>query len=411
MIYGAETMKDEIILAKDYKRAELKDNQQIEDTVAEILSDIRRNGDKAVNSWSQKIDGQKGKIITLKAFEDYDLNPELVEAIKFAHQRIKAFCEFQAKDLKNNSFNDSFGEFGYKYLPIKRIGAYIPGGRFPLISTSLMTITPAKVAGCLNIIACSPSNHPALLAAASLAGATQFLHLGGAQAIGALSYGYGEIEAVNMIVGPGNAYVNSAKAQVQHRTKIDTLAGPSELLIYTENLQNPEWIMFDALAQAEHDPNAISLVVSTSQQLLENLYTRTNASEAGQRLIENEQILFIKCKNQAQALELINEYAPEHLLVTDANIDMNLFINYGSLFIGENSAVAFGDYCTGPNHTLPTNSAGKNSGGLSVHQFLKVLSTQKVNDDGRVELAKYSSILAEAEGLKFHQKSAEIRKK
>ncbi len=399
-----------IIQAKDFKRAELKDNQQIEDTVAEILNDIRSNGGMAVDSWSQKIDGQKGKLIALKAFEDYGLKPELSEAIKIAYKRIKAFCEFQAKDLKNDSFNDGFGDFGYIYQPIKRIGAYIPGGRFPLISTSLMTITPAKVAGCADIVACSPSDHPALLAAASLAGATQFLHLGGAQAIGALSYGYGQIDAVNMIVGPGNAYVNSAKAQVQHRTKIDTLAGPSELLIYAETLENPEWIMYDALAQAEHDPNAISLVVSTSQQLLENLYTRTNASTAGQSLIKNKQILFINCEAQAQAIALINDYAPEHLLVTDTNCDMSLFTNYGSLFIGENSAVAFGDYCTGPNHTLPTNGAGKNSGGLSVHQFLKVLSTQKVNDKGRIELAKTSSILAEAEGLVFHQESAEVRK-
>ncbi len=403
-------MNDKIIQAIDFKRAELKDNQHIKKTVGEILNDIRTNGDKSVDSWNQKIDGQKGRLITLEVFADYGLKPELAQAIQSAHKRIKAFCEFQAKDLKNDTFADAFGEFGYKYQAIERIGAYIPGGRFPLISTALMTITPAKVASCVDIIACSPSNHPALLAAASLAGATQFLHLGGAQAIGALSYGYGEIGAVNMIVGPGNAYVNEAKAQVQHRTKIDTLAGPSELLIYTENLQNPEWIMFDALAQAEHDPNAISLVVSTSPQLLENLYTRTNASEAGQRLIKNEQILFIQCENQTQAIDLINNYAPEHLLVTDSNCDMDVFTNYGSLFIGENSAVAFGDYCTGPNHTLPTNAAGKNSGGLSVHQFLKVLSTQKVSNKGRIEFAKTSSILAQAEGLVFHQKSADLRK-
>jgi histidinol dehydrogenase len=402
-------MNAKIIKAQDYKRAELKDNQQIENTVAEILGDIRNNGNVAVDSWSQKIDGQKGKLITLKTFEDYQLRPELAQAIKTAHQRIRVFCEFQAKDLKNASFNDDFGEFGYKYQAIERIGAYIPGGRFPLISTALMTITPANVAGCADIIACSPANHPALLAAAALAGATQFLHLGGAQAIGAMSYGYGEIEAVNMIVGPGNAYVNSAKAQVQHRTKIDTLAGPSELLIYAENLKNPDWIMYDALAQAEHDPNAISLVVSTSAQLLNELYTCTNANKAGQKLIQNEQIVFIQCENQSQAIKLINDYAPEHLLVTDTNCDLDLFTNYGSLFIGENSAVAFGDYCTGPNHTLPTNAAAKNSGGLSIHHFLKVQSMQKVNDKGRIELAKTSCILAEAEGLVYHCKSAAIR--
>ncbi len=402
-------MNGNIIKANDFKRAKLKNNQQIESTVSKILTDIRINGDTAVNKWSQKIDGQPGQLISLKPFEEYDLERKLAQAIQIAYKRIKAFCQFQAKDLNNDTFNDGFGDFGYVYQPIERIGAYIPGGRFPLISTSLMTITPAKVAGCTDIVACSPSIHPALLAAASLAGATKFLHLGGAQAIGALSYGYGEIKAVSMIVGPGNAYVNYAKAQVQHRTKIDTLAGPSELMIYAENLQNPEWIMYDALAQAEHDPNAISWVVSTSQQLLENLYTCTNASIAGKSLVENKQIIFIQAENQSRAIKLINDCAPEHLLVTGTDFDLSLFNNYGSLFIGENSAVAFGDYCAGPNHTLPTNGNAKNSGGLSVHQFLKVLSSQKVNDKGRVELAKVSSILAKAEGLGFHQKSVEVR--
>jgi histidinol dehydrogenase len=402
-------MNAKIIKACDYQRSELTDNQKVQETVAAILVDIKNNGDKAVNQWSEKIDNHKTQLRQLKPFDEYDLKPELAQAIQVAHRRIKTFCEFQVKDLNNDAFKDEFGEFGYKYQPIERIGAYIPGGRFPLISTSLMTITPALVASCPDITACSPSDHPALLAAASLAGATRFLHLGGAQAIGALSYGFAEMKAVNMIVGPGNAYVNTAKAQVQHRTKIDTLAGPSELLIYANTLENPDWIMYDALAQAEHDPNAVSLVVSTSQQLLENLYTRTIDHIAGFELIKRQQIMFILAEDHLQALDLINDYAPEHLLVCDATADMSEFTNYGSLFIGENSAVAFGDYCAGPNHTLPTEGAGKNSGGLSVHQFLKVLSTQKINDKGRVALAKTSAILAAAEGLKFHQKSAKVR--
>lgn len=402
-------MSVKIIQAKDFNRPQLKQQLQIEQTVQQILADINSQGDDAVDRWSKKIDGQVAKIIPLKAFHQYGLSDELATAIKTAHKRINNFCLFQIKDLSNDSFVDEVGEFGYRYQPIARIGAYIPGGNFPLISTALMTLTPAQIAGCPIRVACSPSTHPALLAAASLAGATHFIQLGGAQAIGALSYGYANIEAVDMIVGPGNAYVNTAKAQVQHRTKIDTLAGPSELLIYANQIQNPEWIMLDALAQAEHDSNAISIVVSTSQQVLENLYTCTNASSAGKVLIENQQILLIKAKNQEQAIDLINNYAPEHLLLCDANSDTSLFTNYGSLFIGENSAIAFGDYCTGPNHTLPTNASAKSSGGLSVHQFFKVLSTQKVSDKGRKKMAKTAAILAEAEGLIFHQQSAKAR--
>jgi histidinol dehydrogenase len=398
-----------MILAKNFIRDEFKDNQKIKKTVSTILNDIRVNGDNAVNQWSQKIDGQAGQIIELKPFDEYGLEPELANAIETAYERIKRFCNFQAKDLKNDSFNDDFGDFGYIYQPIERIGAYIPGGRFPLVSTALMTLTPAQVAGCSTRIACSPCAQPAILAAASLAGATQFIQLGGAQAIGALSYGFEEIEAVNMVVGPGNAYVNEAKLQIQHNTKIDTLAGPSELLIYAENLKNPDWIMYDALAQAEHDPNAISLIVSTSQQVLENLYTCINDHIAGSKLIKDKQIVFVLAEDKQQSITFINDYAPEHLLVCDSSCDMSLFTNYGSLFIGENSAVAFGDYCTGPNHTLPTLGAAKYSGGLSIHTFLKVLSTQKVNNKGRINLSKTSAILAQAEGLLFHQQSAEIR--
>jgi len=409
MISGVEIMKDSIIKAQNFIRPPLQNQQAIEEKVTTILEDIAQNGDKAIDKWSKKIDGKTARIIQLKSFADYNLEPELAQAIQTAYQRIKAFCQFQIKYLKNDSFVDGIGEFGYIYQPIERIGAYIPGGKFPLISTALMTLTPAQVASCPVRIACSPSTHPALLAAASLAGATTFLQIGGAQAIAALSYGFKKTAAVDMIVGPGNAYVNTAKSQVQHRTKIDTLAGPSELLIYANKLLNPDWIILDALAQAEHDENAISIIVSTSMQLLEDLYSCTTASMAGEALLKNKQILFILAENAAQAITLINDYAPEHLLICDDDIDSQLFSNYGSLFIGENSAVAFGDYCAGPNHTLPTNGAGKSSGGLSVHQFLKVLSTQKVSDHGKDQLAKTAAILAQAEGLIFHQRSVEIR--
>ncbi|MCF6287818.1 MAG: histidinol dehydrogenase [Proteobacteria bacterium] len=402
-------MKGDIINASEFKRSEIDNLQEVAEIVKIILKDIQTNGDVAVNQWSSKIDGQQAQIIKLLPFADYQLDADLSFAIKTAHTRIQRFCLFQIQNLNNCTFNDDFGTFGYIYQPIESIGAYIPGGKFPLISTALMTLTPAQVAGCSIRIACSPSIHPALLAAASLAGATELLHCGGAQAIGALSYGFDSINPVNMIVGPGNVYVNNAKAQVQSHTKIDTLAGPSELLIYTNELINPNWIILDALAQAEHDASAISLIVSTSFKLLEKLYNCTKNSHTGFELIKNKQIQFIYAEDNEKATQFINNYAPEHLLVTDKNMTLSQFKNYGSLFIGENSAIVFGDYCTGPNHTLPTNGCAKSSGGLSVHQFLKVLSTQKVNNIGKNRLAKISAILAKAEGLTFHQQSAEIR--
>ena len=399
-----------IIQAQSFRRPVIDNLLAVEQTVEEILTDIQLNGDEAVNRWSEQIDKQKARFIELKAFGDYDLDEELAEAIQFAYSRIKNFCEFQIKNLKTESFNDEIGDFASVYQPLQSIGAYIPAGRFPLISTALMTLTPAQVAGCPIRIACSPSENPALLAAASLAGATGFLQLGGAQAIGALSYGFDTIKPVNMIVGPGNAYVNSAKAQIQHRTKIDTLAGPSELLIYANELTHPDWIILDALAQAEDDKDAVSIIVSTSETLLQTLYETTKKDESAQMLLESRQILFVLADNESQAIDIINDYAPEHLLVCDENMDMSVFVNYGSLFIGENSAVAFGDYCSGPNHTLPTNGMGKSYGGLGVHQFMKVLTTQKISNAGRTKLSGIANILAKAEGLEFHRKSADVRK-
>lgn len=403
-------MSDKFTTITKYMRPAFKNQKKIEETVAKILDKIKIHGDKAVAAISQKIDQQAARYLELKPFTEYDLDPGLKDAIQSAHRRIKKFCQFQIKDLKNDQFSDEMGDFGFVYQPIERIGAYIPGGQFPLISTALMTLTPAQVAGCPVRVACSPSDHPALLAAASLAGATQFLQVGGAQAIGALSYGYDQTPPVNLIVGPGNAYVNQAKAQVQHRTQIDTLAGPSELLIYANQVKNPDWLMYDALAQAEHDANAISLVVSESNSVLENLYDLLTEHDKGKALLDNDNIVLLLADDQNQAIEFINDYAPEHLMVCDESLKTALFKNYGSLFIGENSAVAFGDYCAGPNHTLPTAGAAKFSGGLSVHQFMKVLSTQKINETGRGVLANISAKLAEAEGLIYHQKSAEIRK-
>ncbi|MFC3192716.1 histidinol dehydrogenase [Marinicella sediminis] len=403
-------MSDKYSHVTDYIRPAFKDQSKIEQTVAKILDKIKNHGDAAVQAISQKIDQQDAQYIDLLPFDEYPIDQSLKDAIQSAHRRIKKFCQFQIKDLKNDQFSDEMGDFGFVYQPIEHIGAYIPGGQFPLISTALMTLIPAQVAGCPVRVACSPSDHPALLAAASLAGATQFLHLGGAQAIGALSYGYDQTPAVNLIVGPGNAYVNQAKAQVQHRTQIDTLAGPSELLIYGNQIKQPEWLMFDALAQAEHDANAVSVVVSETPELLENLYDLLDEHPKGKELLNNDNIVLLLADDQPQALAFINDYAPEHLMVCDESMKTALFKNYGSLFIGENSAVAFGDYCAGPNHTLPTAGAAKFSGGLSVHQFLKVQSTQKINNTGRGVLANISAKLAAAEGLTYHEQSAEIRK-
>lgn len=399
----------EIIIASTYLRKPIANSNKVNSIVKTIIDEIKAEGDQAILKWSLKIDGFEPNLINLKPFEDYQLNSEHSQAIIFAHHRIKKFAEFQLNTLQSSSYNDEFGEFGFDYQPLERVGAYIPAGKYPLISSALMTLTPAKVAGCQELIACSPSNNKFIQAAASLAGATQFLQLGGAQAIGALSFGFAQIDPVNIIVGPGNAFVNRAKSLIMNRTSIDSLAGPSEIMIYANSLENPEWIIQDALAQAEHDLNAKSIIVSSNKVILTQLQELFSASEPAKSLIENQQIELILTKDHNESVNFINEYAPEHLMICDKKVNRHEYRNYGAMFLGERSAVAFGDYCSGPNHTLPTGGNAKNTGGLNVLDFLKIQTHQQLSKGNIDDLKSSAYTLATLENLTFHSESIKIR--
>ncbi|WP_246128579.1 histidinol dehydrogenase [Pleionea sediminis] len=398
-----------IIKAKDWQRPELSNEQSIQDTVQKMLSDIKKNGDTAIDKYAQQFDSESPREIELKPFDEYELEPELKAAIRHAAKRIKRFARFQSQTLTSQQFSDECGEFGQVITPIERAGCYIPGGRFPLISTALMTLIPAKVAGCQQRIAVSPSAHPALLAAASLAGATQFFQIGGVQAIAALAFGYSSIDPVDIIVGPGNAYVNEAKAQLQRKIKIDGLAGPSEMLALCDNNQPIEWLALDALAQSEHDPVALSVLVSDSEQWLKEVEQFLKSNNKYQALIDNQQIALILAENVEEMINVSEAFAPEHLMLCDKRIDAKQLKQFGSLFVGANSAVAMGDYCSGPNHTLPTIGYARQSGGLNVQTFLKIQTIQTVSDNGRKELAKLAMPIANEEGLTFHYESLKIR--
>jgi len=255
-----------------------------------MLTRIESKGDEVIDEFAQQFDNTKPQIIALKPFADYKLDEALADSIQLAAKRIENFASFQKQSLQSQSFEDDFGTFGQVINPIERVGAYIPGGRFPLISTALMTLIPAKVAGSQVRIACSPSTNPALLAAASLAGATQFIQLGGVQAIAAMAYGYQQIAAVDLVVGPGNAWVNEAKKQIQSRIKIDGLAGPSELLAICDGTQPVEWLAYDALAQAEHDPLACSLIISDDKNWLEKMQNCLQQKSEFSELLSRKQV-------------------------------------------------------------------------------------------------------------------------
>ncbi|WP_223669345.1 histidinol dehydrogenase [Kangiella shandongensis] len=377
--------------------------------VKELLEAIRLNGDSTIDELSQRFDGFRPILMELKPYDQYGLDDDLLEAIVAAGRRIEAFAKFQRQQLRDKTYIDECGEFGFRYQPIERIGAYIPGGRYPLISTALMTLIPAKVAGCKERIACSPSDHPAILAAASYAGATQFLKLGGAQAIAALGYGYDEIAPVQMIVGPGNQYVNAAKQLLSTTVQIDVAAGPSELLILADESVNQQWLIADMAAQAEHDPQAQSLLVTDSVELLGSIEQQLSEDTELNQLLEQGQIVLLQANTVEDMVNFSNQYAPEHLLLADNRIDQNDLSSFGSLFIGENSAVAFGDYCSGPNHTLPTMGSANRSSGLSVLSFMKVQSVQAIHEAGRKTLSSIGEKIAEAEQLVWHKKSMAVR--
>lgn len=398
-----------IIKMKDWQRPKLQADANIETTVRSILDEIETNGDIAIKKYSQKFDHQAPEIIPLQAFADYKLEAALAESIQLAAKRIESFALFQKQNIRCETFKDEFGTFGQIVSPIKRVGAYIPGGRYPLISTALMTLIPAKVACSEVRIACSPSNNPAVLAAASLAGATQFIKLGGVQAIGALAFGYDDNAPVDIIVGPGNAWVNEAKKQIQSRVKIDGLAGPSELLAICDGKQPIEWLALDALAQAEHDPLACSLIVSDDSNWLVSLLAFLESKKKTKALIKQKQIELIYANTKNELIQFSENYAPEHLMLCHQAIQADDLNNYGSLFVGANSAVALGDYISGPNHTLPTLGFAKQTGGLSVNSFLRIKTIQQINDKGRHDLSKFAMVIADAEGLKYHSKSLKIR--
>ncbi|WMS87409.1 histidinol dehydrogenase [Pleionea litopenaei] len=405
-------MKSSIIYsAKTWQRPFLAQENKISDVVADMLETIRKDGDSAIDEYALQFDGQKPAKIELLPFDDYKLDESLKLSILEAAKRIKRFARFQKEDIGNKSFSDSFGEYGQVVKPIARAGCYIPGGRYPLISTALMTLIPAKVAGCSQRIAVSPSLNPAILAAASLAGATDFYHVGGVQAIGALAFGYRDLQPVDIIVGPGNAYVNEAKALIQRQIKIDGLAGPSELLALCDAKTPIEWLALDALAQSEHDPMALSIIVSSDENWLKTMESFLRNDKKYDRLVSNQQILLLLTSSTEEEIEFSNDFAPEHLMLCNANISVEELTNYGSLFVGINSAVALGDYCSGPNHTLPTARFARQTGGLSVQTFLKTQTIQRINEQGRQHLSQVAMPIANAEGLEFHYESLRVRTK
>ena len=411
--YGPDApAADAAILALE-RRGEVN-TAKVDGVVRDILSAVQERGDDAVREFAAKLDGLREDQPLLVSREEMQTawdstSEELKAAMRLAQANIRAFAEKQLP--RAWSFRPAEGmEVGQVVRPLGSVGCYVPGGRYPLPSTLLMTVTPAQVAGVERIVVCSPKPAPETLAAAYLAGVTEFYRIGGAQAIASLAYGTATIAPVDKIVGPGNLYVTAAKIAVSHHTGIDMPAGPTEIVV-TSEVGDSTGIAADLVAQAEHDPETLAILITTKPELaLEvtlEVKRQSQHNKIAQQSLAAQGFAFVtKTVEEAQALT--NRLAPEHLTV-DAGADLRWVKNAGSVFIGHHTPQSMGDYISGPNHVLPTGRNGRVRGGLSVLDFVKVITVQQYTLDALREVGPHTITLAEAEGLVGHAESVRVR--
>lgn len=382
-------------------------------TARRIVNDVRQRGDVALREWSQKLDGATAGTMTVSAREIdrgwKDTPAEVKRAIRLAITNVRAVAERQVP--RPFVVTPTPGvRIEQRVQPLARVGCYVPGGRYPLPSTLIMTVVPALAAGVGEVVVVCPKPSAVVLCAAREAGATQVLRIGGAQAIAALAYGTRSIPRVEKIVGPGNAWVAAAKSLVARDCPIDFEAGPSEIVVYA-NSGDPAWIAADLIAQAEHDPDARAIFVTTRRDLATTvtaaLTTMTPATgPAAASLARNGRVI-VK-RTERDAIAAVNEIAPEHLVI-DRAADISKFRAAGTIFVGRWSAQAAGDYTTGSNHVLPTSGAARFRGGLSAADFVRVFTVQTLTRAGIRAIGPAAATLADAEGLSAHADSIRRR--
>lgn len=384
----------------------------LEPQVRRIINDVRRNGDRALRRYAERWDGlaknQSLQVPEAEIAAAYkNISPDLRQSLREAAINIRRFCQWQMP--KSWTRTRSGVSLGQLVRPLDSVGCYVPGGRYPLVSTLLMTVIPPQVAGVRNICVTSPNPSKEVLAAAAMLGVHNFYRVGGAQAIAALAYGTKTISRVDKIVGPGNNYVTAAKKLVAFDCAIDFLAGPTEAVVLS-NSGNAEFIAADLVSQAEHDPDALAVFITTSRKLAQsvsdNVTRLAQSNPTAQDSIRRHGVILL-APSRVQARAWANELAPEHITV-DRN-DVPFIQNAGSIFVGHYSPQAAGDYASGPNHVLPTAGQARFRGGLSVFDFLKLITVQQLSQPGLRHIAQTVECLAQAEGLTAHAQSIRVR--
>ena len=411
---------------KSAKPVKVEDVKELRRSVEEILDRVRDEGDTALSHYSRTFDGYDGPIrineTEIEAAKK-ELPPDIIELLDFAIERVTAFAEAQRAQIGEFEKEMIPGAFmGHRLVPVDSCAAYVPAGRYPCLTSAVMSLAPAKVAGVRRIVACSSPGtekriNPAILYTMAAIGADEIYCLGGAQAIGAMAYGTETIQPVDLIVGPGNQYVTEAKRQVFGTVGIDFLAGPSECMVIADETARADYIAADLLAQCEHDPNARGALVTTSEtvanQVLEEVERQLadlKTEEVARRSWEDKGIVVV-VPDLEEAAAFANSYAPEHLEVHTKEPKglLPLLTSYGSLFLGQAAAEVFADKVAGTNHILPTLAGARYTGGLWVGHFLKVITHQWVDERGVEVLAPYSVRQAEFETMDAHRRAALIR--
>ena len=414
---------DSVTFIKAPKRDSVSDNAPVGALVTEVIENVRKRGDAALREYSKRFDNAD-----LEAFEVTEaeraealaeLDPQTRADNEFAIDNVRRFAQAQLATILPLEIEALPGlHLGHRVIPIERVGCYVPGGRYPLLSAPIMTIVPAKVAGVDEVIACLPPNaHKAMIAGCHLSGADRIFKIGGAQAIAAMAYGTKTVPAVHKIMGPGNAYVNEAKRQVFGRVGIDQLAGPSEIFIVADHTGDAEMIATDLLAQAEHDVRTRVGLITTDRALAEatwaevtrQLETLSTANVAGVAWQDYGEIVL--CRDEAAMIAYSDFIAAEHLQVhtSDPHATAKKLRNYGSLFIGENASVVYSDKCCGTNHTLPTMGAGAYTGGLWVGSYVKICTHQWLDERAVKAVAPPAVRQSASETLEGHRRAAQLR--
>lgn len=403
------------------------DSTEFFDSVSTILKEIQNEGDAAVQRYSAQFDGYTKTNFRVSSSEIEDsailISPELKKAIQNAAKNITTFHESQHQDFKKVETQPGVVCW-QKSVGIEKVGLYVPGGTAPLFSTVLMLAIPAKIAGCKEIVLCTPPNkqgkvHPAILYAAKTAGVENIYKLGGIQAIGAMAYGTKSIPKVYKIFGPGNRYVTAAKQLVSlSEVAIDMPAGPSEVLVIADESAHPAFVAADLLSQAEHGADSQVILLTDSEKVLEETLKEVDKQlkelprmEGTAKALEESRAILLN--NMEEMIEMSNQYAPEHLIlaVNDADEVAEKIINAGSVFIGHYTPESIGDYASGTNHTLPTNGHARAYSGVNLDSYIRKITFQKLSKEGLRDLGPVVEVMAEAELLQAHKNAISIRLK